>query len=106
MLARQERMGPQGVGWPLLFRQISIAVRWLLPQERARLERGMDGFAAVKRPRICSGGREIWLVSWVKVCGMATEWKAVRAAVKKASGARPEQVPWVRHSCWRRPASG
>jgi hypothetical protein len=27
VLARQERMGPQGVGWPFLFRQISIAVR-------------------------------------------------------------------------------
>ena len=33
-------------------------------------------------------------------------WKAVRARVKKASGVRPEQVPWVCHSWRRRPGSG
>ena len=78
----------------------------MLPQLRASDEFAIAGLAAVKRSRICAGGREIWLVSWVRVGGMATEWKAVRAAVKKASGDRPEQVPWVRHSCWRSPESG
>ncbi len=58
----------------------------------------MEGFAAVMRSRIWPGGMEIWWSSWVSVEGIATEWKAVRAAVKKSSGERPEQVPWVRHS--------
>jgi len=77
-----------------------------LPQLRASEEDVIAGLAVVTRSRICAGGRDIWRASWVRVGGMATEWKAVRAAVKKASGDRPEQVPWVRHSCWRRPGSG
>jgi hypothetical protein len=32
--------------------------------------------------------------------------EAARAVVKKASGVRPEQVPWVCHSWRRRPGSG
>ena len=52
VLARQERMGPHGAGWAFLLRQISMAVRQLLPQERARLDLGIEGLAAVKRSRI------------------------------------------------------
>ena len=66
----------------------------------------MEGLAVVKRPRISAGGMEICWVSEVSWVGMATEWKAARAVVKKASGARPEQVPWVCHSWRRRPGSG
>jgi hypothetical protein len=58
------------------------------------------------RERICAGGREIWWLRLARVGGMMTDWNAVRAALKKASGARPEQVPWVLHSCLRRPGSG
>ncbi len=34
----------------------------------------MLGLAAVKRLRMSSGGREIWVVSWVSLGGMAMEW--------------------------------
>jgi hypothetical protein len=78
----------------------------LLPQLRAIEALPIAGLVEVKRPRICEGGMEIWWSRDVSSVGMAMEWKAVRAAVKKASGLRPEQVPWVRHSCWRRPWSG
>ena len=64
-----------------------------MPQLRASEEEVIAGLAVATRPRICAGGSEIWLVSWVSVGGMAMDWKAVRAAVKKASGVRPEQVP-------------
>jgi len=66
----------------------------------------MEGFDFVKRWRISSGGMEICWVSEVSWVGMATERKAARAVVKKASGERPEQVPWVCHSWRRRPGSG
>jgi len=69
-----------------------------LPQERARLDLGMEGLAAAKRSIIWLGGIEIRWSRWESAGGMATEWKALRASVKKASGERPEQVPCVRHS--------
>lgn len=86
-------MGPQVIGCSCLSRQTSIAVRKLFPQLRARLAFGMVGFAAVKRPRISPGGSEICLVSRVSVGGIVMERKAVRAASKKVSASRPEQVP-------------
>jgi len=59
VLARQERMGPQAMGWPLLFRQTSTAVRRLLPQLMRMLEAGKEGLAAWKRLMSWVGGREI-----------------------------------------------
>ena len=70
----------------------------MLPQLRARLSRGMEGLLFVKRLRISSGGMEIWWLRDDSSVGMVTECTAWRARVKKASGARPEQVPWVCHS--------
>ena len=66
-------MGPQSVGWRVLLRQTSMAVRKLLPQLRTKLERGMVGLAFVKRPRIWAGGMEICWVSEVSSAGMAME---------------------------------
>ena len=70
----------------------------MLPQLMARLAAGMEGFAVWKRSMSWLGVREIWWSSWASVDGMAIDLYAVRARVKKASGERPEQVPWVRHS--------
>jgi hypothetical protein len=106
VLARQERMWPQGMGWALLFMQTSTAVRRLLPQLRARLAAGKDRLAAWNWVRSCFGVREISWFSRESAGGIVTLWKALRARVKKASGERPEQVPWVCHSWRRRPGSG
>src|SRR6266567_3905132 len=70
VLARQERMGPQGMGWALLFMQTSTAVRRLLPQLRARLAAGKDGLAAWNWVRSCFGVREISWFSWESAGGM------------------------------------
>ena len=45
----------------------------MLPQLREREQDVIVGLALMTMPRICAGGREIWLVSWVRVGGMATD---------------------------------
>jgi hypothetical protein len=49
---------------------------------------------------------EVWRAREVSSVGMATLRWAWRARAKKASGERPEQMPWVFHSWRRRPGSG
>jgi len=105
-LARHDRMPGHGMGWRLLSRQTSTAVRKLFPQLRARPERGIGGLLAVKRLSISSGGIDICLVRPSSVGGIFTDWNALRAAEKNASALSPEHVPCVFHSCRSRPASG
>jgi len=59
VLARQERMGPQAMGWSDLSRQTSMAVRKLFPQLIAMLLEDSPGLALVKREMISSGGMEV-----------------------------------------------
>lgn len=58
--ARQERMGPQAIGWRDLSRQISTAVRKFRPQLMTTLFGESDGLTCVKRETISSGGIAIW----------------------------------------------
>jgi len=106
VLARQERMGPQAMGWRDLSRQTSTAVRKLWPQLMATLLEESEGLARVKSAMISAGGIDICDERLFSVGGMAMERSAVRAVVKKSLALRPEQVPWVCHSCCRRPWSG
>ena len=106
VLARQARIGPQTMGWRDLSRQTSTAVRKLLPQLTAMLCRERAGLAWVKSETISAGGMDVCEARLASAGGMAMERKAVRAVVKKVSARRPEQVPWVCHSCSSRPWSG
>ena len=106
LLARQERIPLQAMGWADLSRQTSMAVRRLLPQERARLAGGNEGLARAKSARVSLGGTELSDLRLVRSGGMTTERKARRASAKNWSGGRPEQVPWVVHSWARRLVSG
>lgn len=106
VLARQERMGPHEMGWSDLSRQTSTAVRKLWPQLTATLSLVSDGLDRVKSETISSGGMEVCELRFRSWGGIVMERYAVRAVEKKLSAPRPEQVPWVCHSCSSRPWSG
>ena len=73
VFARQERMGPQAMGWSDLSRQTSTAVRKLWPQLMAMLSGASPGFARVNSETISSGGIEVCEVSPASVGGMVME---------------------------------
>ena len=73
VFARQERMGPQAMGWSDLSRQTSTAVRKLCPQLTATLSGDSEGFARVKSETISSGVIEVCDVRPASVGGMVME---------------------------------
>ena len=73
VFARQERMGPQAMGWSALSRQTSTAVRKLLPQLTAMLSRESAGLARVKSEMISAVGMEVCDVRPASVGGTAME---------------------------------
>ena len=84
-------------------RQTSTAVRKLCPQLTAMLLLEREGLARVKSETISSGAIDVCDERLLSAGGIVMEWTAVRAALKKSFALRPEQVPWVCHSCCRRP---
>lgn len=73
MLARQERMGPQAMGWRDLSRQTSTAVRKLFPQLITMLSRESLGLALVKSEMISAGGMEVCDERLLSVDGIVME---------------------------------